>query len=255
VPTPLTLPFRFLFGLYSWTVFVTISVVALAAMIIVPGVERRRRIARLTARLFLGATGMRLRVLGFESLPETSCVVVANHTSYLDGLILIAALPPRFGFVIKKEMDRVPLASLLLRRIGSEFVDRANRHKGAMDARRMLRRASSGQSFVFFPEGTFSKEPGLLAFHTGAFVTAVRSGCSVVPVVVRGARQALASNRISPTPTRIEIEVLGVLTAASDDRASAVKLRDESRRLILGALGEPDLASTAAPESLVSSAA
>ena len=125
---------------------------------------------------------------------------MANHASYLDGLVLTAALPPRFAFVIKKEMDRVPLASLLLRRIGSEFVDRHNRHKGAMDARRVLRRASQGQSLVFFPEGTFSTQPGLLRFHTGAFATAVRANCSVAPVVIRGARcRALLEQRDSDT--------------------------------------------------------
>jgi 1-acyl-sn-glycerol-3-phosphate acyltransferase len=168
--------------------------------------------------------------------------VVANHTSYLDGLILIAALPPRFGFVIKREMDRVPIASLLLRRIGSEFVDRANRHRGAVDARRVLRRVSAGDSIVFFPEGTFAKEPGLLRFHTGAFATAVRAGCPVVPVVIRGARTALAWNRIVPTRTTIEVTVLAPLRAEPGAHDAAAALREEARRRMLKALGEPDLA-------------
>jgi 1-acyl-sn-glycerol-3-phosphate acyltransferase len=233
---------------YSWVIFLLVSVVALLAMLVVPGVDRRRRIAGMTARTILQACGIRLRTEGRAQLPAEGCVVVANHTSYLDGLILIAALPPRFGFVIKREMERVPLASLLLRRIGSEFVDRANRHKGAIDARRMLRRASSGQSFVFFPEGTFSKQPGLLRFHTGAFATAVRAACPVVPIVIRGARTALASNRIVPTPTTIRVEVLPALRAAADDREAAVHLREEARRLILARLGEPDLAQIPSPQ-------
>ena len=83
-------------------------------------------------------------------------MVVANHASYLDGVVMAAALPPRFGFVIKREMNDVPVAGLLLRRIGSEFVDRFNRHKGGTDARRVLRTAASGHSLVFFPEGTFT---------------------------------------------------------------------------------------------------
>lgn len=240
-PALIKFPFRVLYGLYCWAAFLVLAVLTLIAMLLAPGVERRRHIARLTSRACLRAAGIRLRVAGETHVPPTSCVVVANHVSYLDGLILIAALPPRFGFVIKKEMDRIPLASLLLRRIGSEFVDRVNRHKGAVDARRMLRRASSGQSFVFFPEGTFSKQPGLLRFHTGAFATAVRAECPVVPVVIRGARTALAWNRIVPTPTVIEVDVLPALHAQADDGDAAVQLREEARRLILARLGEPDL--------------
>lgn len=200
------------------------------------------------------ASGIRLEFEGADQLPADGCVVVANHTSYLDGVILIAALPPRFGFVIKKEMDRVPLASLLLRRIGSEFVDRVNRHKGAMDARRMLRRASSGHSFVFFPEGTFSKQVGLLRFHTGAFATAVRAGCAVVPVVVHGARTALSWNQVVPTPTRIRVEVLAPIRSATGDRDAAIHLREQARQMILERLGEPDLTGTS-ESSLVSNAA
>lgn len=254
-PALIKFPFRVLYGVYCWVVFLVLGVLALLAMLLVPGVERRRRIARLASRASMRAAGIRLSVVGAAQLPSESCVVVANHVSYLDGPVLIAALPPQFGFVIKKEMARVPLASLLLRRIGSEFVDRVNRHKGAVDARRMLRRASSGHSFVFFPEGTFSKQPGLLRFHTGAFATAVRADCAVVPVVIKGARTALPWNRIVPTPTTIRVEILPALRAKADDKEAAVHLREETRRAILARLGEPDLSMIPPASSLVGDAA
>ena len=69
--------------------------------------------------------------------------------------------------------------SLLLRRLGSQFVERFNRQRGAADARRLLRQAAGGNCLAFFPEGTFTKTPGLLKFHTGAFVTAARARCPV----------------------------------------------------------------------------
>src|SRR4029434_11324987 len=95
---------------------------ALGSMLLVPGLERRRRGAACAARAVFAAWGVKLRTLSTERLPPERCIVVANHASYLDGLVLTAVLPPRFAFVIKKEMDRVPLANLLLRRIGSELV-------------------------------------------------------------------------------------------------------------------------------------
>jgi len=233
-------PLRLIYGVYCWLLFLVLALVCLNILIVMPGLERRRWVARFTARTVFMAWGVRLRISGTERLPAVRCIVVANHASYLDGLVLTAALPPRFAFVIKKEMDRVPLASLLLRRIGSEFVDRHNRHKGAMDARRVLRRATGGQSLVFFPEGTFSTQPGLLRFHTGAFATASRAGCTVVPTLIRGTRKVLSSRSIIPTPAPIQIEVLAILEPAAHAEAAA-QLRDDARRIMLAHLGEPDL--------------
>ncbi len=234
-------PVRVTYGVYCWTVFVLFALLALIAMVPMPGLEQRRRIARFTAQAVFAAWGVKLRILGAERLPPERCIVVANHASYLDGLVLTATLPPRFAFVIKKEMDRVPLASLLLRRIGSAFVDRHNRHKGAMDARRVLRRASGGQSLVFFPEGTFSTRPGLLRFHTGAFATAVRANCAVTPVVISGTRMVLSSSSVIPTPARITIDVLPSLVPQTGQQDAAAQLRDAARRIVLLHLGEPDL--------------
>src|SRR6185437_32780 len=168
----------------------------------------RRLAARAAARAFLRLAGLTLAVRFPERLPPGQCVVVCNHASYLDGIVLTAALPPRFAFVIKREMARVPFAGAVLRRLGSEFVERFDRQRGASDARRVLRNATQGHSLVFFPEGTFTRTPGLLKFHTGAFVTASRAGCPVIPAVVRGTRAALSPTGALPRPGRISVDIL-----------------------------------------------
>src|SRR5262245_6716409 len=232
---------RLLYGLYVWPVFIVLSLCAIAGMAL-PGVERRRGVARGIAGLLLQVAGMPVTLKRMERIPEGQCVVVANHASYLDGVVLTAVLPPRFGFVIKREMSQVPLAGLLLRRLGSEFVERFNRHRGGADARRLLRTAVDGHSLVFFPEGTFTPEPGLLKFHTGAFAIAARAGCPVVPAVSRGTRSALSPRAILPQPAKIQIEFLEpiVASAAAPD-AATVELRDRARSAILQELNEPDL--------------
>ena len=63
----------------------------------------------------------------------------------------------------------MPLAGLLLRRLGSQFVERFDRHKGGVDARRVLKLAATGQSLVFFPEGTFTEIRQIGKFLGGAF--------------------------------------------------------------------------------------
>lgn len=232
------------YGVYALLVFLVLGLLAFVLVTAVPGLSigSRRAIAHLAARAFFFVAAIRLTVFNEQDLPSGACVVVANHASYLDGVVLKAALPARFSFVIKKEVSRVPLAGLLLRRIDSEFVDRFNRHARAMDARRLIKAASSGRALAFFPEGTFLPQPGVGKFHTGAFAIAARAGLTVVPLAIRGTRHILPSGRILPRFGAIEIHVLPTLAdSGSDDSASVALLRDRARARILAALGEPDL--------------
>ena len=176
-----------------------------------------------------------------ERLPPGQCVVVCNHASYLDGIVLTAALPPRFGFVIKREMAGVPLAGALLRRLGSQFVERFDRQRGASDARRVLRNATQGHSLVFFPEGTFTRTPGLLKFHTGAFATATRAGCPLVPAVLRGTRRALPPSGAFPARCAPDGDAAAARARRRGAEHAVTELRDRARAAILAALGEPDL--------------
>jgi 1-acyl-sn-glycerol-3-phosphate acyltransferase len=243
-PAVISIPLRFVYGLYACVLFLVVALTALLGVLLMPTLGARRGTARVAARTFFLLSGMPLRTNGFENLPAGQCVVVANHASYLDGVVMTAALPPRFGFVIKREMNGVPVAGLLLRRIGSEFVERFNRHKGGTDARRVLRTAASGHSLVFFPEGTFTEEVGLGKFHTGAFAIAARAGCPVVPAVILGTRRNMPSTRIFPRPGPIEVRygtpIVPAVPLPGEDPALA--LRDASRAAILAELGEPDLA-------------
>jgi 1-acyl-sn-glycerol-3-phosphate acyltransferase len=235
-------PARAGYALWMLLTFLVVSVSALLLLVVLPGVMRRRATARAAARLFLRLAGLPLSVKFPERLPAGQCVVVCNHASYLDGIVLTAALPPRFGFVIKREMAAVPFAGALLKRLGSEFVERFDRHRGASDARRVLRNATQGHSLVFFPEGTFTRTPGLLKFHTGAFVSATRAGCPLLPAVVRGTRRALPPSGALPRPGPIQLELLQPLPSASAaGQHAAPELRDRARAAILAALGEPDL--------------
>ena len=230
------------YGIFCWILFLVLALSALALTLPLPNVRSRRLVTRTAARVFLGLAGFRVRVSGLHTLPEDACVVVANHASYLDGVVLHAVLPTRFAFIIKKEMVAVPLAGFLLRRLGSEFVERFDRQRAATDARRVLRRAAGGEALACFPEGTFSRQPGLRRFHTGAFVAAARAGLEVVPTAIRGTREILPDGRLLPWPGRIHVDILGRLTALGDgDAAHAKRLRAEARRHILDALGEPDL--------------
>jgi 1-acyl-sn-glycerol-3-phosphate acyltransferase len=228
------------YGTCALAAFTLLLVFATLLALIVPRLEWRRRLTHWLAGIALPVLGVRVTVDGLQHLPEGSCVVVANHSSYLDGIAMKAVLPPRFSFVIKREAAAMPVAGFLLKRIGSEFVDRHSEGGRRRDAMRVLRRAEEGHALVFFPEGTFDEVPGLKRFHVGAFAAAVRGAMPVVPVVIRGARRALPNRAIIVRPGRVRVEILEPIGSAADRDAD--ELRRAARAAILSRLDEPDLA-------------
>lgn len=222
--------------------FLLLGAAALLVVLLLPGLRLRRQVARIAARLALLACGMPVTTLHAGHLPAAACVVVANHASYLDGVALFAALPPVFGFVIKREMNSVPLAGLMLRRLGSHFIDRGGAAQGKRDARALLREARAGGAMVLFPEGTFQQQPGLARFRNGAFVIAANGGLPIVPVAIRGTRRALPQRKL-PRPARIEVELAPPLPAPqSGDADSIAAALRAARQAILARIPEPDLA-------------
>jgi 1-acyl-sn-glycerol-3-phosphate acyltransferase len=232
---------HFAYGFYAWLALVAIVIPLCVVLAVLPGIDRRRALARRAARLFLAAIGSAVRVSGSAIEAHYPCVVVANHSSYLDGIILTAALPAGFTYLIKNEMSRLPIAGFLLRRLGSAFVDRDDRQDRHRTARTLYTLATRGSALGFFPEGTFDKSPGLKPFHLGAFSAAARAKLPVVPVVIRGARWKLPSGRFLPRLGPLHVHVCDAVQPPPSS-PTAHALMAETRRAMLVHLGEPDLA-------------
>ncbi|MDE2234567.1 MAG: 1-acyl-sn-glycerol-3-phosphate acyltransferase [Gammaproteobacteria bacterium] len=236
-PNPL---YSLVFPLRVWVVILLFGTPAVLTVIVLPGRIRRRRVAHRLGRVLFWLAGIPVVVSGLQNLPDGACVLVSNHSTYLDGPLLTAALPPRFGFVIKREAMRMPVLGWLLVRLGSEFVERFNTKAARQDANRLIQLARDGVSLGVFPEGTFRRQPGLRAFHLGAFLAATRAGVPVVPVVIRGARGILPAETLRPRPGRVEVELLTPLLPGGRRGNDARVLRDAVRASILMRCGEPD---------------
>jgi 1-acyl-sn-glycerol-3-phosphate acyltransferase len=235
---------NFAYGCYAWLALLLVVIPTCIVLALAPGVALRRRVARGAAKLFFFAIGSPVRVEGGAIEPHYPCVVVANHASYLDGIILTAALPAGFTYLIKLEMNHVPIAGFILRRLGSAFVDRDDRKDRHRTARALHSLATRGSALGFFPEGTFDHAPGLKAFHLGAFAAAARAKLPVVPVVIYGARWKLPSGRLLPRRGALRVRICdAVRPPATDPTARA--LMAETRRAMLRHLEEPDLAPAA----------
>lgn len=221
-------------------ILAAVALPATGLIICLPRLSQRRALASAAARLVFRLCGISLKVTGSEQLPPGPCIVAANHASYLDGVVLTAALPPRFTFVIKKEMTAVPVIGLLLRRLGSEFVSRSDPKAASNDASRLIRAARTGGTIGVFPEGTFRREPGVREFRLGAFIAAVRCSLPVAPIAIKGTRRILPAGQWRLGNGAIEVEIAPAVLPPARDRQAARLLRDRVRESILAHCAEPD---------------
>jgi len=231
------------YGVYCWLLFAVATATGLPMLVLLRGEETRMRFARWVARAVTRGCGLSVKVEGLERLPRgRSAVITANHSSYLDAIILYAVLPPSVHFAAKREFRPVPVIGFALRRLGVYFVERIDPAGGIEDTRELTAAAERGKTVAFFPEGMFSRAPGLRAFRLGAFVVAAESGAPVVPIVLRGTRSALREGRWMLVRYPIEVSVEPPIAPQGSGWSSAVQLRDRVREVMLARCAEPDLA-------------
>ncbi|OHC66513.1 MAG: acyl-phosphate glycerol 3-phosphate acyltransferase [Rhodocyclales bacterium GWA2_65_19] len=229
-----------LYGAYAWCVIGLLALPAAAGILLLPGMDLRWRFAGGIARSCVRLCGIRLRVEGLERMSATTGVFVANHASYVDGIVLAAALPIPVTFVAKQELAAHVLAGPLLRRLGAVFVERFDARQGVDDVRR-LAKATGKQPLFFFAEGTFTRQPGLRPFRLGAFQVAVQNGLAVTPVILSGTRELLRDQSWLPRRTEVRITICAPINPVGSGWQAALQLRDATRAAILRLCGESDL--------------
>jgi 1-acyl-sn-glycerol-3-phosphate acyltransferase len=229
------------FGAFAWGVLLLVAAWVLPFVLIAPKRAWRHRALTAGAKLFFRLTGIPINVESDATLPETRAIIVANHSSYLDGLVMAAVCSGAISFVAKEELARQIVAGSFLRRLGTIFVRRSDPMGGLADARAVLESARAGDRLVWFPEGTFSRMPGLLEFHVGAFQTAAQLGLPVVPITIRGTRSMLRGGSWLLRRGEILIHIGAPILPLGDNFQSGVALRDLVRAEILAHCREPDL--------------
>ncbi|KAL4925018.1 1-acylglycerol-3-phosphate O-acyltransferase SLC1 [Aspergillus undulatus] len=157
-------------------------------------------------------TGVRFDIVeGKEYLSTRPAVIIGNHQSELDVLMLGEIFPPYCSVTAKKSLRYVPFLGWFMSLSRTVFIDRANRETAvkAFDSAAEEMRVHR-QSVFIFPEGTrsYSDKPELLSFKKGAFHLAVKAGVPVVPVVVENYSHILAPKKSIFKAGSIKIRVL-----------------------------------------------
>lgn len=114
---------------------------------------------------------------------EAPCLVVCNHISWLDIMVLGSAVP--VAFLSKAEVARWPVISRLSRAGGTLFIQRGGEGAARRSIERIQKAFKRQQSVAVFPEGTTGKGHIVLPFHPRLFAAAIESGVHVQPVALR----------------------------------------------------------------------
>jgi 1-acyl-sn-glycerol-3-phosphate acyltransferase len=228
------------YGGYAWLVFIAIALSCGGLIVLLQRPAPGRRIARVAARLLFRLTAIPASAQGLDRLPQQTHVLLVNHASYLDAIVLTAMLPaaPGYAYVAKREFASQPLMRSLLSGIGALFVERFDIRRSTEDVDLMTAALQRGENLVIFPEGTFSRETGLKPFHSGAFIAAVRAGAPLVVAALRGTRAALRAGTWRLRHVRLEFEVGRTFAPAASDWSAAAQLRADAHAAMVPLTGE-----------------
>lgn len=160
------------------------------------------------ARWLLRAAGVKVVLHGGEHIARSkSCVYVANHVSWFDIPALIDVLP-HYGFLAKRELEKIPIFGSAARAVGVIYVDRENRKAAFSALDGAAEKIRAGSSALVYPEGTRGTGYALRPFKKGAFVLAIRSGVPVVPVVIYGTIAVNPRGEFRASPGTVHVHVL-----------------------------------------------
>ena len=222
------------FAVYAWALVLLIGV-PLWGVVQLP-VPRRVRwaLTRAAGGSLSALTGIHVAVDGVFPPPDRPAVIVANHASFVDALVILLASTTPLTFVTSTELGSHWFVGRFLRRLGCVFVHRGDPGQSTEEVAHLARLVRTGSRLVVFPEGSIDRSPGLRSFHLGAFAAASAAACPVVPVGIRGTRDIVRPGTLLPHRGRAEVLVGEPMTPTSDDFAGYADLAQRARRVVDG---------------------
>jgi 1-acyl-sn-glycerol-3-phosphate acyltransferase len=161
-------------------------------------------------------------------LRDRAAVYVVNHTSNVEPPILFEVLKglfPRLRILYKAELRKLPILVRAFDLAGFVPLERGNRDQSLPAIERAADALREGNSFLIFPEGTRSRTGELLPFKKGGFIMALKAHAPIVPVAIKGARDAMRKGSLIIRPVRVTVSFGAPIETAGlgiDDRDDLV---------------------------------
>ena len=189
------------------------------------------------ARLNSFFTPMTVTVLGADNMkPQTSYVITANHQSFYDIYVLYGWLGVDFKWVMKKELEKVPVLGPACKMLGHIFIDRSDTKQAVETINAAKAKIVNGTSVVFFPEASRSTDGILKPFKKGAFKMALDLGLPIVPVTISGTRKVLPKGGIDLKPGSVTLTIHPPVPVKNYSEENLTELMERTRRIMNSAL-------------------
>lgn len=233
------------YQIYVWLVFLPlVAIITLVAStlsvlfaILVNPNWASRNIAARWARVLARLTPIGVTIEGAENAhKDESYVVVANHQSQYDILLLYGWLDLDLKWVMKQELRKVPGIGIGCEKVGHIFVDRKRPTAARQAITNALKRLGNGVGILFFAEGTRSLDGRLLPFKKGAFLTAIQQDLPILPITISGTREILPAKTLRLFPGRARMVIHPEISTSGLSESDMTALRDQTRGAIESAL-------------------
>lgn len=232
--------------------FVTIPLSAATLVVAVfrstsPAIDR---IMTAWAKALVKAAGIDLQVENLGRIdPNQRYILVSNHYSYLDIPCIVAAVPQPIRFMAKVSLFKIPIFGWSLARAGFIPIDRKNRRTAVKSFDLAADRIRKGNTIVIFPEEGRSKTREMRPFQRGAFLLALKSEKTIVPVAIDSTFDVFPVGAKRVKPGRVTIRIGTPIETAGRSLRDKNGLLDEARTqvetMLFGAPVTPAVTPTA----------
>jgi 1-acyl-sn-glycerol-3-phosphate acyltransferase len=195
-------------------------------------------VAMKTVRTSLRIAKINVRVEGLENIPPGVCIFAANHTSNVDPLAFVPAIPRRVSVLLKTELFRIPILSTAMRLAKFVPVDRADKEAAVASVEVALRVLKEGLSLTAYPEGTRSPDGRLKPFKKGTFAIAIEAGVPIVPVSISGAQHLMRKGEWTIRPGEIVVRFGPPVDASQYPMERRTELLTRVEELVVAGLPE-----------------
>lgn len=182
-------------------------------------------------------TPMTVNVIGAENIePGVSYVITSNHQSMYDIYVLYGWLGVDFRWVMKKELENVPVLGFACKTIGHIYIDRSDTKSAVDTINAAKEKIVNGTSVLFFPEGTRSGDGKVKPFKKGAFKFAIDTGLPVLPVTINGTRSILPKGTMDLMPGGVTMIIHKPVSVKGYNEKNMDRLMDSTRMIINSSL-------------------
>jgi 1-acyl-sn-glycerol-3-phosphate acyltransferase len=217
-----------LLGVFTFTMGISAMILAFTV-----GEKTGSLCGVLWARLLSLITPMWISVSGRENIDKKqSYVVVSNHQSQFDILMLYGWLGVDFKWVMKMELRTVPVLGVACDKLGHIYIDRSNTQAALSSINTAKKKIVGGTSVLFFPEGSRSIDGHLKEFKKGAFKMALDLNVPILPVTINNTRKILPSNTADLFPGAASMTIHTPVSIEGYDSSNIQDLIDKVRDII-----------------------